>query len=97
MDRSFRPGSPPAWRNKAIGRFWRRYPFVKPRRDLSCVVAAWTKGDSDVLITFESPVAAGVMTKKEVVWAEAFVKRIAKVVAEELASKGLHLIEGKSS
>lgn len=83
------------WRNNAIGSFWRRYPFVKPCQNLSRVVAAWTKGDSDILITFESLVSAGVMTKKEIVWAEAFVKRIATVVTEELASKGLHLIDGK--
>jgi phosphoribosylaminoimidazole-succinocarboxamide synthase len=83
------------WRNNATGSFWRRYPFVRPCQNLSQVVEAWTKGESDKLITFEALVAAGVMTKAEVRWAERFVKRIATVIAEELASKGLHLIDGK--
>lgn len=83
------------WRNNAIGSFWRRYPCVKPGQNLSNVVEAWTKGDSDTLITFESLVAAGVMTRKEVVWAERFVKRIAAVVTADLAARGLHLIDGK--
>jgi len=83
------------WRNNATGSFWRRYPFVKPCQNLSQVVEAWTKGESDKLITFEALVAAGVLTKKEVKWAENFVKRIATVIADELVSKGLHLIDGK--
>lgn len=83
------------WRNNATGSFWRRYPFVRPCQGLDQVVEAWTKGDSDTLITFESLVAAGVMTRKEVAWTEGFVKRIAAVVTEEMASRGLHLIDGK--
>jgi len=83
------------WRNNATGSFWRRYPFVKPCQNLSSVVAAWTKGKSDQLITFESLLAAGVMTKAEIAWAQKFVKRIATVIAEELATKGLHLVDGK--
>lgn len=83
------------WRNRATGSFWRRYPFVKPCQNLSQVVEAWTKGKSDQLITFESLLAAGVMTKAEIAWAKKFVQRIATVIAEELASKGLHLIDGK--
>jgi len=83
------------WRNNATGSFWRRYPFVKPCQNLSQVIEAWTKGESDKLITFEALVAAGVMTKEEVVWVEKFVKSIATVISEELAAKGLHLIDGK--
>jgi phosphoribosylaminoimidazole-succinocarboxamide synthase len=83
------------WRNNATGSFWRRYPFVRPCQNLSQVVEAWTKGESDKLITFEALVAAGVMTKEEIVWVEEFVKRIATVIGEELASKGLHLVDGK--
>jgi phosphoribosylaminoimidazole-succinocarboxamide synthase len=52
------------WRNNATGSFWRRYPFVRPCQNLSQVVESWTKGKSDKLITFETLVAAGVMTKK---------------------------------
>jgi phosphoribosylaminoimidazole-succinocarboxamide synthase len=83
------------WRNNATGSFWRRYPFVRPGQNLSQVVEAWTKGESDKLITFEALIAAGVMTQEEIEWVEGFVKRIATVIAEELASKGLHLIDGK--
>jgi phosphoribosylaminoimidazole-succinocarboxamide synthase len=83
------------WRNNATGSFWRRYPFVRPCQNLSTVVEAWTKGKSDQLITFEALLAAGVMTKKEIVWVEKFVKRIVTVIAEELALKGLHLVDGK--
>jgi len=83
------------WRNNAMGSFWRRYPFVRPCQNLSCVVEAWTKGDADKLITFEALVAAGVMTLEEVDWVEDFVKSLAAVVYEELSSKGLHLIDGK--
>jgi phosphoribosylaminoimidazole-succinocarboxamide synthase len=83
------------WRNNATGSFWRRYPFVKPCQYLSQVVEAWTKGNSDQLISFESLLAAGVMTKAEIAWAQKFVMRIAAVIAEELGSKGLHLVDGK--
>jgi len=83
------------WRNNATGSFWRRYPFVSPCQNLSQVVEAWTKGESDKLITFEALLAAGVMTKEEIAWVQKFVKRIATVIAEELASKGLHLVDGK--
>lgn len=83
------------WRNNAIGSFWRRYPFVKPCKDLSQVVEAWTKGQTDKLITFEALVAAGVMSEDEVGYVKTFVKDIAKVVNEEFASRGLHVIDGK--
>jgi phosphoribosylaminoimidazole-succinocarboxamide synthase len=83
------------WRNNATGSFWRRYPFVKPCQNLSAVVEAWTKGDSDKLITFEALVAAGVMTKEEIVHVKKFVEDIATVIFEEFASKGLHVIDGK--
>ncbi len=83
------------WRNNATGSFWRRYPFVRPCQHLPQVVEAWTKGDDDRLITFESLAAVGAMTKEEIASTEAFVKRIADVIAGELASKGLHLIDGK--
>jgi len=83
------------WRHNAMGSFWRRYPFVRPCQNLSCVVEAWTKGDTDRLITTGALVAAGVMTEDEVTWVEKFVKSLATVISDELASKGLHLIDGK--
>ena len=83
------------WRNNATGSFWRRYPFVKPCRNLAGVVEAWTKGKSDKLITFEALVAAGVMTEAEIAYTQKFVKDIAAVIYEEFASRGLHVIDGK--
>jgi phosphoribosylaminoimidazole-succinocarboxamide synthase len=83
------------WRNNATGSFWRRYPFVKPCQNVNAVVEAWTKGKSDILITFESLVSAGVMTEEEIRYAQKFVKDIARVIFDEFASRGLHLIDGK--
>lgn len=83
------------WRNNAMGSFWRRYPFVKPCQNLNGVVEAWTKGKSDTLITFESLIAAGVMTAKEISYVQEFVHDIARVIFDELAARGLHLVDGK--
>lgn len=83
------------WRNNATGSFWRRYPFVKPGKNLHKVVEAWTKGDSDILITYEALEAAGVMTRKEIDYVDKLVKDIATVVSEEFASKDLHVVDGK--
>nr|MCK4929573.1 hypothetical protein [Nanoarchaeota archaeon] len=83
------------FRNNATGSFWRRYPFVRPGKNLCKVVEAWTKGKSDVLITYEALEAAGVMTREEINYADKIVKDIASVVSEEFASKGLHVIDGK--
>jgi phosphoribosylaminoimidazole-succinocarboxamide synthase len=59
------------------------------------VVEAWTKGQTDKLITFEALAAAGVMSEDEIAYVKTFVKDIAKVVNEEFASRGLHVIDGK--
>ena len=83
------------WRNNAQGSFWRRYPFVKPGKNLNGVVEAWTKGDSDILITFEALEAAGVMTRKEINYVNKLVKKIAAAVSNEFTAKDLHVIDGK--
>jgi len=83
------------FRNNATGSFWRRYPFVKPGKNLNAVVEAWTKGKSDILITYEALEAARIMTREEINYVDRFVKDIASVVSEEFASKGLHVIDGK--
>ncbi len=95
------PGSAPlmnlefTWRNQATGSFWRRYPFVRPCRNLHKVVEAWTKGDVDVLITFEALEATGAMTRDEINRSVELVQGIAEIVSDEFASKGLHVIDGK--
>lgn len=95
------PGSAPlsnlefTWRNNATGSFWRRYPFVTPCKNLHKVVEAWTKGDSDILITLESLEETGALTGNEIAQSVELVKSIAGIVSEEFASKGLHVIDGK--
>ncbi len=95
------PGSAPllnlefTWRNNATGSFWRRYPFVKPCKNINKVVEAWTKGDVDVLITFEALEETGAMSKKEITDSIDLVKNIAEIVCEEFKSKNLHVIDGK--
>lgn len=83
------------WRNNAMGSFWRRYPFVRPGKNLHRVVEAWTKGDSDTLITFEALEAAGVLSREEIVSIDRLVKDLADVVCRDFASRGLHIIDGK--
>jgi len=83
------------WRNNATGSFWRRYPFVKPCKNLHKVVEAWTKGDSDILITMEALKAAGAMSKDEITQSVELVKNIAEIVSQEFTSKNLHVIDGK--
>jgi phosphoribosylaminoimidazole-succinocarboxamide synthase len=95
------PGSAPllnlefTWRNNATGSFWRRYPFVKPCKSLHKVVEAWTKGDSDILITMEALEATGAMSKDEIGQSVELVKNIAEIVSHEFALKNLHVIDGK--
>lgn len=83
------------WRNNAMGSFWRRYPFVRPCVNLHQVVEAWTKGASDILITFEALEAAGVMTGSEIDHVKRLVQAIAQVVSDELTARGMHAIDGK--
>ena len=95
------PGSAPllnlefTWRNNATGSFWRRYPFVRPCKNLHAVVEAWTKGDSDILITLEALEETGAMTKDEIVHSVELVKEVAGIVSLEFTSKDLHVIDGK--
>ena len=95
------PGSEPlmnlefTWRNNATGSFWRRYPFVRPCKNIHKVVEAWTKGDSDILITFEALEETGAMNGDEIARSVELVKDIADIVSGEFASKGLHVIDGK--
>ncbi len=83
------------WRNNATGSFWRRYPFVRPCKNINKVVEAWTKGDVDVLITFEALQEVGAMSKQEIEESVELVKNIAEIVCKEFASKDLHVIDGK--
>lgn len=83
------------WRNQATGSFWRRYPFVRPCRNLHAVVEAWTKGDSDTLITMEALEETGAMTRAEIDRSVGLVQNIAAIVSREFAARGLHVVDGK--
>lgn len=95
------PGASPllnlefTWRNNATGSFWRRYPFVQPCKNLHQVVEAWTKGDSDILITMEALEETGAMNKEEIARSVELVKNIAEIVTREFTLKNLHVIDGK--
>jgi phosphoribosylaminoimidazole-succinocarboxamide synthase len=95
------PGAEPlmnlefTWRNNATGSFWRRYPFVRPCKNIHKVVEAWTKGENDILITFEALEETGAMDRGEIEASVELVKDIADIVSHEFASKGLHVIDGK--
>ena len=95
------PGSVPlsnlefTWRNNATGSFWRRYPFVRPCKNLHQVVEAWTKGDSDILISLAALEETGALTRKEIAASVRLVKKIAGIVSREFSSKKLHVIDGK--
>jgi len=95
------PGSAPllnlefTWRNNATGSFWRRYPFVKPCKNLHKVVEAWTKGDSDILITTEALEATDALNRDDISGSVELVMDIAEIVSQEFESKDLHVIDGK--
>ena len=83
------------WRNNATGSFWRRYPFVRPCKNLHKVVEAWTKADVDTLITMEAVEEAGAMTRDEIEQSVTLVKNIAHIVSREFEAHKLHVIDGK--
>lgn len=83
------------WRNNATGSFWRRYPFVKPCKNVNKVVEAWTKGDTDILITLEAIEATGAMSMVEIASSVALVRNVAEIVSQEFAANGLHVVDGK--
>lgn len=95
------PGSAPlqnlefTWRNSATGSFWRRYPFVRPCKNLHTLVEIWTKGDVDTLITSEALEASGALSRKEIEQSVKLVQDIAKIVTREFKKKGLHVLDGK--
>ena len=83
------------WRNNATGSFWRRYPFVRPCKNINRVVEVWTKGDTDILITLEALEETGAMSKDEISTSVELIKKIAEIVSQEFTLKNLHVIDGK--
>lgn len=85
-------------RFKAYGSFVRRYAeYVEEGADLGTLVEITLKDDErgDPLIVDEALDALGIMSLSQVQEAKALVKKAATVIREDLAAKGLELIDMK--
>jgi len=85
-------------RLRADGSFLRRYgAYAKKGAELNCLVEATLKDDvrRDPPITKDALVALGIMTADEYETCAALTKKIARILADDLASKGLELFDIK--
>ncbi len=85
-------------RYRAVGSFLRRYgKYVKEAQALDAYVEVTLKDDerNDPLITAEGLELLGIMTKAEYATLTGMTKKIAAIVKEELAKKGLELYDIK--
>ena len=85
-------------RYKAVGSFFRRYgEYVEEGADLPAYVEMTFKNDEkgDPLVTRDGLVVLGVMTGKQYDEIKDMTKKITKIVADDLAAKGLVLYDIK--
>ena len=85
-------------RNKAVGSFIRRYgALIESGADLPSYVETTLKDDEkgDPLITKDALVAIGVMTAEQYEDLKAQTQAITKIVADDLAAKGMELYDIK--
>ena len=85
-------------RNRAVGSFIRRYgDLIESGADLSSYVETTLKDDEkgDPLITKDALVAIGVMTDEQYEDLKAQTQAITKIVADDLAAKGMELYDIK--
>ena len=85
-------------RNKAVGSFIRRYgALIEAGADLPSYVETTLKDDEkgDPLITKDALVAIGVMTDEQYEDLKDMTQKITKIVADDLAEKGLELYDIK--
>ena len=85
-------------RHKAVGSFYRRYrDYIEEGADLPEYVEMTFKNDElgDPLVTKEGLVALGVMTDAQYEDMKAMTQRITRIVADDLAAKGLTLYDIK--
>ena len=85
-------------RMKAVGSFIRRYgDLIETGADLPAYVEATLKDDAkgDPLITKDALVAIGVMTDKQYEDLKDMTQKITKIVADDLAAKGMELYDIK--
>lgn len=85
-------------RNKAVGSFTRRYgEYIEEGADLPSYVEMTFKNDAkgDPLVTKDGLVVLGVMTEEQYDATKAMTQQITKIVADDLAAKGLVLYDIK--
>ncbi len=85
-------------RNKAVGSFLRRYSeYVQEGADLPSYVEMTFKNDEkgDPLVTCDGLVVLGVMTEAQYNATKEMTQKITKIVADDLAAKGLVLYDIK--
>ena len=85
-------------RNKAVGSFIRRYgEYMEEGTDLPSYVEMTFKNDAkgDPLVTKDGLVVLGVMTEEQYDATKAMTQQITKIVADDLAAKGLVLYDIK--
>ena len=85
-------------RYKAVGSFIRRYgEYIAEGSDLPAYVEMTFKNDEkgDPLVTKDALAALGVMTETQYDEVKAMTQQITKIVAEDLAAKGLELYDIK--
>lgn len=85
-------------RLRAVGSFYKRYSdYIEEGAKLDYYVEMTFKNDAkgDPLVTKDGLVALGVMSEKQYEDTKALTQQITKVVAEELAKKGLDLYDIK--
>ena len=85
-------------RYKAVGSFFRRYgDYIEEGADLPAYVEMTFKNDEkgDPLVTKDGLVALGVMTAEQYDAVKEMTQRITKIVADDLAEKGLVLYDIK--
>ena len=83
---------------RAVGSFYKRYSdYIEEGAKLDYYVEMTFKNDAkgDPLVTKDGLVALGVMSEKQYEDTKALSQQITKVVAEELAKKGLDLYDIK--
>ncbi len=85
-------------RNKAVGSFLRRYSdYIEEGADLPSYVEMTFKNDAkgDPLVTKDGLVVLGVMTEEQYDEVKEMTKAITKIVADDLAKKGMVLYDIK--
>ncbi|MFB0558809.1 MAG: phosphoribosylaminoimidazolesuccinocarboxamide synthase [Candidatus Bathyarchaeia archaeon] len=86
------------FRFQAFGSFWRRYPCIRPGRNLRKLVEVYAKGlpgEPDILMVDDTLVELGVMNHSEITHTKSLLRRIADAIYEECDKRGLHVIDGK--